>query len=198
MVPNDLLSVRALTPVTRFSLRLVTTTGSPVKGDPISTTAFLQGPEVERAASTSTKRRGVTQHRTISVYASLRTAPSGRTPLSGKRHRAMSHLASHRHHPDPPQALASAIKALSQPATHGTFRLRSYPTPCQLRAHPAHVPVARLGDARFRTIRRCDTALAFSPLNRPPRDASSTRASQTMPFLNNHDPLIPMPFSGIN
>jgi hypothetical protein len=36
--------------------------------------------------------RGMTQHRTTTVYASLRTAPSGSTPLSRKRHRAMSRL----------------------------------------------------------------------------------------------------------
>ena len=35
--------------------------------------------------------RGVTQHRTT-VYASLRAAPSGNTPVSRKRHRAMSNL----------------------------------------------------------------------------------------------------------
>jgi hypothetical protein len=46
MVSNDLLSVRALTPVTRFSMRLLTTTGSPVGGDPIYPTAFSKGPEV--------------------------------------------------------------------------------------------------------------------------------------------------------
>jgi hypothetical protein len=58
IVSNDLLSVRAQTPVTRFSLRLSTRAGRPVGGDPISTTAFLQGPEIPRAASTSTKIEG--------------------------------------------------------------------------------------------------------------------------------------------
>src|SRR4030095_528708 len=43
-VSNDLLSVRVPTPVTRCSLRLSTTAGRPVGGDPISTTASLQGP----------------------------------------------------------------------------------------------------------------------------------------------------------
>jgi hypothetical protein len=33
-----------------------------VGGDPIYPTAFLQGPDVERAASTSTKREGVQSH----------------------------------------------------------------------------------------------------------------------------------------
>jgi hypothetical protein len=44
-VSNDLLSVRVPTPVTRCSLRLSTTAGRPVGGDPIYTTASLQGPE---------------------------------------------------------------------------------------------------------------------------------------------------------
>jgi len=35
IVSNDLLSVRALTPGTRFSMRLSTRAGSPVGGDPI-------------------------------------------------------------------------------------------------------------------------------------------------------------------
>jgi hypothetical protein len=55
IVSNDLLSVQAHTPVTCFSLRLSTRAGSPVEGDPISPTASVQGPEVERAACTSTK-----------------------------------------------------------------------------------------------------------------------------------------------
>jgi hypothetical protein len=54
-VSNDLLSMRALTPVTRCSLRLSTTAGRPAGGDPIYTTASWQGPEKYRAASTSTK-----------------------------------------------------------------------------------------------------------------------------------------------
>jgi hypothetical protein len=44
-VSNDLLSVRVQTPVTRCSLRLSTTAGRPVGGDPIYTTAPLPGPE---------------------------------------------------------------------------------------------------------------------------------------------------------
>jgi hypothetical protein len=55
LVSNDLLSVRAQTPVTRFSMRLSTRAGRPVGGDPIYTTACLAGPEIQRVASTSTK-----------------------------------------------------------------------------------------------------------------------------------------------
>src|SRR5215468_7067476 len=45
-VSNDLLSVRALSPVTRFSMRLATRAGRPVGGDPIYPTACFMGPEV--------------------------------------------------------------------------------------------------------------------------------------------------------
>ena len=55
IVSNDLLSVRALLPVTRCSLRLATTVGRPRGGDLISTTACVAGPDMQRAASTSTK-----------------------------------------------------------------------------------------------------------------------------------------------
>src|SRR5438128_10157829 len=54
IVSNDLLSVRAWVPVTRFSMRLSTRAGSPVGGDPIYTTACFAGPEFARVASTST------------------------------------------------------------------------------------------------------------------------------------------------
>jgi hypothetical protein len=54
-VSNDLLSVQVETPVTRCSLRLATRVGRPVGGDPIYPTAALQGPEKQRAASTSPK-----------------------------------------------------------------------------------------------------------------------------------------------
>ena len=51
----ELLAVRAPAPVTRCSLRLSTTVGRPRGGNPISTTACFAGPEIQRAASTSTK-----------------------------------------------------------------------------------------------------------------------------------------------
>src|SRR2546427_261182 len=54
-VSNDLLSVRVQAPVTRCSLRLSTPVGRPRGGDPIYTTACVAGPEIARAASTSTK-----------------------------------------------------------------------------------------------------------------------------------------------
>ena len=54
LVSNDLLAVRALTPVTCFSLRLTTRAGRPRGGDPIYPTACCAGPVMQRAASTST------------------------------------------------------------------------------------------------------------------------------------------------
>ena len=45
LVANALLSVRTFTSVTRCSLRLSTSAGRPVGGDPISPTAALHGPE---------------------------------------------------------------------------------------------------------------------------------------------------------
>jgi hypothetical protein len=56
-VTNDLLSVRVHTPITRCSLRLTTRAGRPVGGDPISPTACFARPEIQRAASTSTKAK---------------------------------------------------------------------------------------------------------------------------------------------
>src|SRR4030095_332416 len=58
-------------------------------------------------------------------------------------------LPRHRDNPDAPQTLAAATKALSKPATQSTLRLVTQPTPGQLCGHPAHVSVARLGDALF-------------------------------------------------
>ena len=55
IVSNDLLSVRACGPGTRFSMRLSTRAGSPVGGAPIYTTACCAGPDFSRVASTSTK-----------------------------------------------------------------------------------------------------------------------------------------------
>src|SRR4029434_9404111 len=78
-----------------------------------------------------------------------RTAPSGNAPVSRKRHRAMSHLRATAINAHAPPALSSAPKALLQPATQGPLRLIPDPTPGQLRGHPAHMPVARLGDTLF-------------------------------------------------
>jgi len=56
-VSNDLLSVRALTPVTRFSMRLSTRAGRPRGGDPIYTTACWAGPEFPRVPSPAPRPR---------------------------------------------------------------------------------------------------------------------------------------------
>jgi hypothetical protein len=41
-----------------------------------------------------------------------------------------------------PQTFATATKVLPEPATQGTHRLVTHPTPGQRRGHPAHMPVA--------------------------------------------------------
>jgi hypothetical protein len=120
LVANDLLSVQALTPVTRCSLRLSTRAGRPVGGDPIYPTASLQGPEIQRAASTSTRVRSLTQPRNT-AYTSFRTAPSGKTPLLRKRHSAMSNFRAtatipmrlRRFPPPPKRSRNQQLKALS-------------------------------------------------------------------------------------
>src|SRR5215470_3155799 len=59
------------------------------------------------------------------------------------------YLARHRHNPDAPQTLATASEALAKPHTQGTVRLKAQPTPRQLGGHPAHMPVAGLGNPLF-------------------------------------------------
>src|SRR4029434_248021 len=63
-----------------------------------------------------------------------------------KRNKKLAH---NDHNPNPSQALATASKALTKPATQGTARLKAHPTPRQLCRHPAHMPVAGLGNALF-------------------------------------------------
>src|SRR5262249_18954824 len=58
MVSNDLLSGRALTPVTRFSMCLLTTTESLGGADPIQPPVFRKGAELEGPACTTTKLGG--------------------------------------------------------------------------------------------------------------------------------------------
>ena len=65
--------------------------GRPVGGDPISPTASLQGPESSTGRLHQHQGRSLTQHRNT-AYASLRTAPSGKTPVLRKRHSAMSNF----------------------------------------------------------------------------------------------------------
>jgi len=88
----------------------------------------------------------VTQYR-HTAYAALRSVPSGMTPVSRKRHRAMSNLRATATIPIRRRRLPT--QALSKPATQRALRLIPEPTPGQLRGHPAHVSIARLGDALF-------------------------------------------------
>jgi hypothetical protein len=88
-VSNDLLSVRAPMPTTRFSRRLSTSTGRPVGGAPLSPTASWQGPEKTPGRLHPHQGRSLTQPQGP-PSASLSMAPSGRPPVSLKRQRAMS------------------------------------------------------------------------------------------------------------
>ena len=90
-VSNDLLSVRTLRPDTRCSMRLSTTLGSAVGGDPISPTASFTRPGHATGRLRQHQGRGCTR-RLDAAHASFSAAPSGTTPVFRKRHRAMSHL----------------------------------------------------------------------------------------------------------
>jgi len=90
-IANDLLSVRTLTPVTRFSLRLATRAGRPVGGAPIYSPASLQNPDgLYGPPPPAPRLRGGTQP-LHPAYAALSSAPSGKPPVLRKRHSAMSH-----------------------------------------------------------------------------------------------------------
>ena len=92
--------------------------------------------------------RGVTLHRQ-SAYPSLSTAPAGKTPVSRKRQSAMSNLRATATIPIRLKRLPPPPKRSRNQHTQGTVRLKAQPTPRQLRGHPAHMPVAGLGDPLF-------------------------------------------------
>ena len=114
-------------------------------------------PSIRRLASQARKftgrlhqhpDRGVTPHQP-SAYASLSTAPAGNTPVSRKRQSAMSNLRATATIPIRRKRLPPLPKRSRNQHTQGTVRLKAQPTPRQLRGHPAHMPVARLGDPLF-------------------------------------------------
>ena len=88
--------------------------------------------------SPSTDRSRRFEFCTLRYDPGLEEAPKRKESLTG-----------YRDNPDTPQALASATKAFAKPTTQGTLGLIPEPTPRQLRAHPAHGAVPRLGDALF-------------------------------------------------
>jgi hypothetical protein len=146
-VANALLSVWAPTPVTRCSLRLATTAGRPVGGDPISPTACCACPAIPRVASTSPRVRrdsATLDCFRLFEYSALRYSPRLEETPQGHEQ-----LPRHRDHPETSQPLAPAPTARSQPATPGTRWLGTHPTPRPLHAPPAPRPVACLGAALF-------------------------------------------------
>src|SRR5712691_4730258 len=58
IVSNDLLSVRAQTPVTRFSMRLLTRAGRPVGGDPIYRRLFCKARKFHGPPPPAPRSRG--------------------------------------------------------------------------------------------------------------------------------------------
>jgi hypothetical protein len=78
-------------PSARFSLRLSTRAGRSVRGDPISSPASWKARTVYTGRLHQHQGRRLTPPRNL-ADASCRTAPSGKTPLLRKRHRAMSHF----------------------------------------------------------------------------------------------------------
>ena len=107
----------------------------------------------------------LTQHR-HTAYAALRAAPSGKTPVVRTRHRAMRHGRATATIPMRLRRLPPPPKRSRHPATQGTLRLGTHPTPGPLHGHPAPMPVPRLGHPLFpRTLaaviwRRCSTRSA--------------------------------------
>lgn len=88
-VSNELLSVRACAPVTRYCMRLATPAGRP--GRPHLHNGLLSRPCTTTGYLHQHPLRGVTPSRSR-AYPTLRAAPSGTSPVSRKRHSAMSNL----------------------------------------------------------------------------------------------------------
>jgi hypothetical protein len=129
IVSNDLLAVRVHTPVCDESWQACRRRSHFSDG-------FFERPGRTTDRFHQYQGRSLTPHRKT-AYASLRTAPSGMTPVSRNRHSATSNCR------------ATATQALSKPATQRTLRLVTHPTPGQLRGHPAHVPIPCLGHPVF-------------------------------------------------
>jgi hypothetical protein len=177
---NDLLSVRAHTPVTRCSLRLGTRVGSPVGGAPISPTAAWQGPEVSRVASTSTETK--VRHRAGSWLRPLgalrppvphqlpQTAPGPSATCAPPPPCPGAAAACPRHHSARDTNHSGPSPAANAP--------NATPTPWPSSAPDGSPPSSSrvLGHAPHFA-----TASAFSPLSLLPPDASARRASRQMP-----------------
>src|SRR5262245_29864414 len=95
LASNNLLSVRVHTPGTRCSLRLATRAGRPGGGDPISPTAFVNGPETSRVAPPAPRPRGncaplhclgLFACRTLRYSPGLEAAPPRHEQLPRHRH----------------------------------------------------------------------------------------------------------------
>ena len=177
---NDFLSVRAPPPVTCFSLRLLTSVGSPVGDRPISPTAFLPSPAGYRAASTSPKAAVC-----LSTAKLLRLL-CGRLPQGRPRSRGSATGPGGTGAPPRPFPCASRafLRHQRAPATRhsgpsqGETGPTSRPTPWSSRAQAGCPPWRSLVPA---PARHWAPAAALRLPSRLPRDASATRARPNMP-----------------
>ena len=166
-------------PVTACSRRLSTRAGSPGGGDPISTTAFLPGPELPRATSTSTPIAGglhPAKRLRRCEDGSLREAPCREASPPRK-----ASLPSDCPHAHTPQARATVLDALSPPVPPGTLRLLIPPS-----RPPLGAARARAGGPTWACLVPApshpgEMASALRPPSRPPPDASAPPAHPTMP-----------------
>ena len=149
-------------------------------GDPISTTASLQSPEMQRAASTSTSTAG--EHCIDNALTPLCAPPPQGRPQFEETPERHESLAGYGHNPHPSHARATAPNTFTTPDTAGAVRLEAPPTPRQLCGHPTHMPVARLAHAVFASTRAAVIRRRRDSLLSPPLpDDSCRRASQKIP-----------------
>ena len=147
-VSNDLLSVRASGARHPILYASFDESWKAQRRRPHLYDGVLRRPGISTGRLHQHQDLGVTPHHN-SAYPSLSTAPSGTTPVSRKRQSAMSNLRATATIPIRRKRLPPPPKRSRNQHTQGTVRLKAQPTPRQLRGHPAHVPVARLGDPLF-------------------------------------------------
>ena len=113
-VANDLRSVWVHTPVTRCALRLVTSAGKPVGGDPISPTASAQ---TRQCPGSPPPALGLRYAQALEDAVCLcEHCPRGSLARVQKPPQGHQHLACDRHHPTTPQPLPTAPKPVLAPA----------------------------------------------------------------------------------
>ena len=138
-VSNDLLAVRVQPPVTRCARRLATTGGRPLGGDPLSPTAACKARKCNGPPPPGPRLWGDAAPR--APFCRFQRRPFWEDPSLQESPQRHEYLARHRHHANTPPPLATAPRALPEPATQRTLGLLPPPTPGHCRGHPASVPV---------------------------------------------------------